>query len=111
MTPPRPNVPKDGVYPTQCISSARGDRWKNSGNVLDAQMALFSPTTSGPEADGELVQQRAPLWGALPGLRMAVELPAFAQALFDDAVEEHETCDSATFSDRVAFMLGESLRK
>lgn len=89
---------------------ARGSLWKRTVDWLDADMTLMSPETSGPLADNELVEQRAPIVGALCGLRLAVEQPAYAQVLFDDAAPEHDACDSKTFRHRVVFMIGESLR-
>jgi len=75
--------------------------WGHAVNVLSIQTAATSPETVGLDANEKLVKQRATIAGFTPAIRLGLNDPEFAQALFDGAVDERENCDDENLVGRI----------
>ncbi len=67
--------------------------WNHAVNVLAFFAGQVSPEAAGSDADEESVKQETPIAGFAPAIRLGLNNPEFAEALFEGAVNEQENCD------------------
>ena len=73
-------------------------------NVLTALTGVASPDTTGPDTDEELVKQRATIAGFTPAIRLGLNDPEFARALFQGALDEKEKCGDEELAERIKWI-------
>ena len=78
--------------------------WNHAVNILTYFTGVISPETSGPNASEELIRQRTPIAGFTPAIRLGLNDPEFAKALFEGAVDERENCDDENLVGRINWM-------
>ncbi len=78
--------------------------WIHAINVLTVFTSRASPETTGPDADEELVKQRAPIAGLTPAIRLGLNDPKFARALFQGALDEKEKCGDEELAERIKWI-------
>jgi len=81
-----------------------GSLWAHAVNYISNFMSMTSPETIGQNANEELVKQRAPMSGFIPGLRLCESDNTFAKQLFTDAYVEREVCDQEELLARISWM-------
>jgi len=81
-----------------------GQLWNHAVNVLTFFAGQVSPEATGPDADEELVKQGATIAGFAPAIRLGLNDPEFAEALFVGAVNERENCDEEELVARIDYM-------
>ena len=79
----------------------RVEQWNFAVNVLTYFTDKASPETTGPGADAGLLRSRAPIAGFTPAIRLGLNDPEFAEALFEGAVDEKEKCGDEELIDRI----------
>ena len=78
--------------------------WTHAVNVLTVLTAFLSPETTGPDADETLVKQRASISGFTPAIRLGLNDPEFARALFQGALDEKEKCGDEELAERIKWI-------
>ena len=62
--------------------------WNHTINVITESAGSAWPAMVGPDADGELIKQSAPIAGFTPAIRLGLNDPSFASKLFEGAFDE-----------------------
>jgi hypothetical protein len=75
--------------------------WTHAVNVLTALTGVASPDTTGPDTNAELVKQRATISGFTPAIRLGLNDPEYARALFEGATGERDKCDDEELESRI----------
>ena len=78
--------------------------WIHAVNVLTALTGVASPDTTSPDTDERLVKQRATISGFTPAIRLGLNDPEFARALFEGATAERDKCDDDELKARIYFI-------
>ena len=78
--------------------------WNHAVNVLAFFAGQVTPEATGPDADEESVKQGTPIAGFAPGIRLGLNNPEYAEALFEGAVNEQENCDYDELVARIDYM-------
>jgi hypothetical protein len=78
--------------------------WNHAVNALAFFAGQVSPEATGPDADGEVVKQETPIAGFAPAIRLGLNNPVLAEALFEGAVNEQENCDYDVLVARIDYM-------
>jgi hypothetical protein len=73
-------------------------------NVLTVLTGVASPDTTSPDTDERLVKQRATISGFTPAIRLGLNDPEFARALFEGATDERHKCDDEELYARIDFI-------
>ena len=81
-----------------------GELWEHSINFISNMMSLTSPETTGTNADENLIKERSPISGLIPGLRLTITDKKFANELYMDAIREKKACGEEELLDRIDFM-------
>ena len=75
--------------------------WTRTVNILTALLGKASPETTAHDTDEELVKQRGSIVGFTPAIRLGLNDPEYARALFEGAVDERKNCDDEVLVDRI----------
>ena len=81
-----------------------GEIWSHTVNYISNFMSIRSPETMGENANEDLVKQRAPWSGFIPGIRLFDFDSEFAKHLFNDAQIERQLCDEEELKARIDWM-------
>ena len=84
--------------------SDKVQQWHHAVNLLTVFTGDHSPETTGPDADKELVRERMPIAGLTPAIRLGLNDPELAEALFEGAVDEKEKCGDEELVARIEWM-------
>jgi len=75
--------------------------WIHAINLLTVFTSRASPETTGPDTGEGLVKQRASISGFTPAIRLGLNDPEFARALFQGALDEKEKCGDKELVERI----------
>jgi hypothetical protein len=78
--------------------------WNHTINVITESAGSAWPAMVGPDADGELIKQSAPIAGFAPAIRLGLNDPSFASKLFEGALDERKKCNDENIVKRLNWM-------